>query len=423
MTHYVIIGSGNAGVTAAETIREHDKRNKITLINGEGRAFYFRSGLLEFLKGELGEEQMMARPLKFFNLKTIDVLDGINVQKIVPETKQVIIDKDNIIKYDKLLIATGAVPAIPDIEGAELRGVKTCRTYEDVLDIIELAKHSRYVAIIGGGILGIELADALTKKNNKVILLETEARLGTGLLDPCTALRVLDELGKRRIEVRLKETAKELRGKEGHVSEVRTTKGKIIKTNLVIFCTGTLPNTDFMAGSGINTNKGVVVDNNLRTSDSNIFAAGDVAEINDPESGEHLLRQSWYDSARMGEVAALNMIGEDAKYYPAVRYHSTSILDTPYTCVGELSPKIKLKKDYEVLHSNCKKTDDHRLFILKNNRIIGASFFGERRCASAVRELVEKRIDISSIKKKILDPEFDFDYLLIKQKAEMQRDE
>ncbi|MBW3017866.1 NAD(P)/FAD-dependent oxidoreductase, partial [Candidatus Woesearchaeota archaeon] len=94
MTHYVIIGSGNAGVTAAETIREHDKRNKITLINGEGRAFYFRSGLLEFLKGELGEEQMMARPLKFFNLKTIDVLDGINVQKIVPETKQVIIDKD-----------------------------------------------------------------------------------------------------------------------------------------------------------------------------------------------------------------------------------------------------------------------------------------------------------------------------------------
>ncbi|MBD3259771.1 hypothetical protein GF371_04035 [Candidatus Woesearchaeota archaeon] len=423
MTHYVIIGCGNAGVTAAETIRKHDKKNKITIVNGENKPFYFRSGLVEFLKKELEEERLLARPKKFFELKRIDVLDGIKVQKVVPETKQIIIDKDNIIKYDKLLIATGAVPKIPEIKGTELRGVKTCRTFIDALDIMELAKHSRHVVVVGGGILGIELADALTKRNNKVTILEKEAKLGTGLMDPCTAIRVLEDLNRRRIDVRLRETVKELRGKEGHVSEVRTTKGKIIKTNLVIFCTGSSPNTSFLSGSGIHTDEGIIVDNNLRTNYSEIYAAGDVAQINDPDSGNHIIRPGWYESANMGETAAMNMIGEDSKYYPAIRYRSTAILGVPYTCIGEISPRVRSRKEYEVLHSNCKKTDDHKLFIIKNNRIVGASFFKDRRCALAVKELVEKGTDVSGVKKQLLDPGFDFDYLLIKQRAEIRNEE
>jgi nitrite reductase (NADH) large subunit len=412
MSHYVIIGSGNAGVTAAETIREYDKKCKITLINGESKRFYFRSSLLEFIKGEIAEEQMMARPKKFYQLKNIDLLDNIRAQKIVPETKQVIIDKDNIIKYDKLLIATGAVTSLPNIKGTELRGVKTCRSFADVQDIIELAKHSKNVVVIGGGILGIELADALSKKNNRVTLLEAETRLGGKLFDPCTALRVLEELHKKRIDVRLKEGAKELRGREDHVSEVRTTKGKILKTNLVIFCTGMRPNVNFLHGSGLDIEKGILVDNTLKTNDNNIYAAGDVAQVNVPEYGEHVLRQNWYESAKMGEVAALNMIGESATYYPAVRYHCTNITGIPYACIGELSPKSKLRKEYEVMHSNCKKTNNHKLFILKRNKITGASFFGERNSALIVKELAEKGVDVSSAKKQLLEENFDFYNLL-----------
>jgi len=412
MSHYVIIGSGNAGVTAAETIREHDKKSKITLINGESKRFYFRSSLLNYVKGEVKEEELLARPKKFYQLKNIDLLDNIRAQKIVPETKQVIIDKDNIIKYDKLLIATGAVPVFPDIKGTELRGVKTCRSFADVQEIIGLAKHSRNVVIVGGGILGIELAYSLSKLNNRVTLLESETRLGGKLLDPCTAIRVLEELGKKHIAVRLKEGAKELRGKEDHVSEVRTSKGKILKTNLVIFCTGIRPNVRFLHGSGLEIDKGILVDNTLRTNDVNIFAAGDVAQVNVAEKGEHVLRQNWYESAKMGEVAALNMIGESATYYPAVRYHCTNILDIPYACIGELSPKSKLRKEYEVIHSNCKKTDDHKLFILKKNRIIGASFFGERNSALAVKELAEKNVDVGGAKRSFLEHNFDFENLL-----------
>jgi len=422
MSHYVIIGSGNAGVTAAETIREHDKKSKITLINGESKIFYFRSSLLGFIKGEVGEEQMMARPKKFYQLKNIDLLDNIKAQKIVPETRQVIIDKDNIIKYDKLLITTGAVPSLPDIKGIELSGVKTCRSFANVQDIIELAKHSRNVVVVGGGILGIELAEALSKRNNRVTLLESESRLGSKLFDPCTAIRVLEELNKKRIDVRLKEGAKELRGREDHVSEVRTTKGKILKTNLVIFCTGMKPNVNFMNGSGIHIDKGILVDNTLKSNDNNVFAAGDVAQVNVPEIGEHVLRQNWYESAKMGEVAALNMIGESSTYYPAVRYHCTNILGIPYACIGELSPKSKLRKEYEVVHSNCKKTDNHRLFILKNNKITGASFFGERNCALAVKELAEKGIDISSAKKQLLDEHFDFYSLLPRVSQEKEEE-
>ncbi|MBW3010802.1 FAD-dependent oxidoreductase [Candidatus Woesearchaeota archaeon] len=422
--HYVIIGNGVAGITAAETIRDSDKKGRITIITNEHYNSYFRPALTKYLKGDLDEESLLLKPIKFYEKQNIGVINK-NVTKVIPETNQVVLEGTGLVKYDKLLIATGASPIMDTWPGAELNGVHTLRNMNDAKNIMTKARIHRRVVIIGAGILALQVAEAMYKLGNRVTLLVRENQIGIPVLDTCVSRKLFTRMTDAGIDIRLNEAAKEFRGKDGEVIEVKSTKGKIYKTNLVVVAIGVRPNISFLNGSGISIDEGIIVDDKLKTNHQNIYAAGDCVQFKDTKFFQYEDRRSWFPAAKMGQIAGQNMLEGNLSFNPGIFSNFTSFFGLPYVFMGDFNPKLSLKerKQYRLIHLGCKIGDKHKAVVLKDGRIIGASFYGDRTNAEVFKKLIDKQMNVDLIATRLFDPMLDLKSLLIEKKPEPEEKE
>jgi nitrite reductase (NADH) large subunit len=307
--HYCIIGNGVAGTEAALTIRSQDKSSAITIITQSAYHMYYRPRLIEYLAGEIKPENLYIYKPTVYDEKRIEILFKTEVVDIDKNDKITTLHNGSKIKYDKLCIATGAAPNMPDITGKNLKGVFTIRDIEDADAIIAHIENAsnKNIAVVGGGLLGLETAYSLCKRGFHVTVIEFFDRLLPRQLDSEGAALLQKLLEQKGLQFILSDSVTNIIG-DSYVQKVQCKSGKELNAATVIFSTGIKARTDLAKVCGLAVNRGIIIDNYLQTSDSDIFAAGDPTEYNGICYG------IWPAALQQGKLAGLNMAGVKQEY-------------------------------------------------------------------------------------------------------------
>jgi 3-phenylpropionate/trans-cinnamate dioxygenase ferredoxin reductase subunit len=335
---FIIVGGGLAGAIAAQTLREEGFDGSITLLGQEPNAPYERPPLSkDYLQGKADRDSIFVHAEPWYAEHEVDLSLGAAVTSLDPAARTVTTDTGAQLHYDKLLLATGSKPRRLEVPGADLDGVHYLRNVEDSERIkIEFARAER-VVIIGAGWIGLETAAAARAAGLDVTLLVSGDMPLQRVLGPEVA-PIFDDLHRSHgVDLRYRTTATELTGRNGAVTGLILSDGSTIDADMIIIGIGAVPRTELAAAAGLKIDNGIVVDEHLRTSDPDIFAAGDIAQTYNPRLGRHIRVEHWANARRQGAIAAKAMLGQDAiDLRPSYFYTDQYDLGMEYT--GDIGP-------------------------------------------------------------------------------------
>jgi 3-phenylpropionate/trans-cinnamate dioxygenase ferredoxin reductase component len=311
--HFVIVGGGLAGATAARTLRAEGFEGKLTVLCRELHYPYLRPPLSKgFLLGTEPQESVPVLPRDWYAEHQVDLWLGTAATAIDPPAHSVSLDSGTTIDYSRLLVATGSIPRRPDLPGIGLGGVLTYRTLDDCLRLKELlGAGGRRVVLVGSGWIGTELAAAARTFGNDATVL---SRSGIPLVSAIgpelgSYFRTLHESrGVRFAEG----TAVELQGEDGSAIGVLTSSGEVLPADVVVVAVGAVPDTRLAEEAGLDVDNGILTDAGLHTSAADVFAAGDVANAVHPFTGERHRSEHWNNALMGGKAVARSMLGQDA---------------------------------------------------------------------------------------------------------------
>jgi 3-phenylpropionate/trans-cinnamate dioxygenase ferredoxin reductase component len=337
-SNFVIVGGGMAGAIATQSLREEGFDGKITLLAQELNAPYERPPLSkEYLQGKADRDSIFVNPEPWYAEHQVDLSLGTAVTSLDPASRTVTTAAGTELRYDKLLLTTGSAPRRLDMPGADLDGVYYLRNVEDSERIkIEFARAQR-VVIIGAGWIGLETAAAARAAGVDVTLLVSGDLPLEHVLGPEVAPIFADLHRNHGVDPRYRTTAAELIGGNGAATGVVLSDGTQVDADMIIVGIGAIPRTELAAAAGLKIDNGVVVDEHLRTSDPDVFAAGDIAQTYNPRLGRHIRVEHWANARRQGAVAAKAMLGQDAAdVRPSYFFTDQYDLSMEYT--GDIGP-------------------------------------------------------------------------------------
>jgi NADPH-dependent 2,4-dienoyl-CoA reductase/sulfur reductase-like enzyme len=350
MEHIVIIGNGIAGVTTARHIRKLSNK-KITLISAESEYFFSRTALMYVYMGHMKFEHTQPYENWFWKKNNIDLVHGY-VDQVNPEEKVVTLSDSTSISYDKLVIATGSKPNKFGWPGQDLEGVQGLYSKQD-LELLEQNapnnKVCKRAVIVGGGLIGIELAEMLRTRNIPVTFLVRESSFWNGILPSGESQMINEHILEHHIDLRLNASLQEIKPDEnGRVKSVVIAEtGEEIVCNLVGLTAGVTPNIDFLKDSDIELGRGVKVNRFLETNVKDIYAIGDCAEQHEAIGNRRPIEAVWYTGRMMGETLAQTLCGNPTEYRPGHWFNSAKFLDIEYQTYGWVFPE-KTKMDNEM---------------------------------------------------------------------------
>ena len=270
-TKYLIIGNSAGGIGAAEAIREVDKAGSITIVSDEPYHCYSRPLIAKYLTGERTFEGMLFRPLDFYEQNTIDARLGHKVTGLGLDKRTATLESGERITWERLLIASGGVPIVPDTTGLDKRGVFNFISLDDARAISELVDSATKAVVIGGGLIGISATEALSKRGLEVTVVEMKDRILNTILDEEASRMAAETLENAGIRVITDNTVAEIMGKDW-VSSVVLSDGEEIPCSLLVVAIGVLPRIDLVQGTDIKGNRGIVVDRTMATNYPDVYA-------------------------------------------------------------------------------------------------------------------------------------------------------
>ncbi|GLX92364.1 FAD-dependent oxidoreductase [Herbidospora sp. NBRC 101105] len=311
---FVIIGAGLAGAKAAATLREEGYQGGVTLLGAEHERPYERPPLSKgYLQGSTELEKVYVHPEGWYREHDVDLRLGTAATAIDRSSRQVVLGTGERVAYEKLLIATGATPRPLPVEGADLDGVHYLRTVADSQALRAAFAHGGNVVVIGGGWIGLETAAAARKAGCDVTVIEPEPTPLHRALGPEMGEVFAGVHRRNGVDLRLGAKVARLTG-DGHVREVVLESGEAIPADDVIGGIGVAPNVELARDAGLEIGTGILVDAALRSSDPDIYAAGDVAEAVNPLLNRRIRVEHWANALNQGPVAARSMLGQDVVY-------------------------------------------------------------------------------------------------------------
>lgn len=380
---FVIAGAGVAGVSAAEKIREHSPQAEITLLSTEAEVPYYRLNLTRYLAGEIARDTLPIHSAAWYKENAIELICDAHVEQLDTAGRKITLSGGGCVPYDKLIFTTGSHPFIPPLDGVKLNGVMTLRTAADADAILEAVKRGVACVCIGGGVLGIETAGALARQGADVTMLESHAWLMPRQLNERAGAVLEQHMTELGVKV-LKNARTALIEGEECVSGIKLQDGRRIPAGLVILATGVRPNTVLARKAGLEVNSGIVVDNHMRTSVAEIYAAGDVAEHNGQLYG------AWAASQFQGAIAALNAVGISTPFGGLSRASTIKALGIDITSIGRFMPE---DGSYIVLEEA--QAGKYTCYVMHDGRITGAILIGNAGLAAKVKQAVEEGRDFS----------------------------
>ncbi len=414
MDTYLIIGMGPAGVAAGEAIRAQHPNAKIILIGAEPEGYYSRPGLAYYLSGELPEKGLYPFTDDDFRRLKFQRVFG-RVEDIHPQAHQVELHDGRIFSYDRLLVATGARARTVDVPGSSLRGVVILDTLKGTRRIVKLARRARTAVVIGGGITALELVEGLRARGVKTHYFLRRDRYWANVLDESESRIVEHRLQEGGVRIHYHTELAEISGKREKVSGVITKKGERIKCQLVAIAIGIMPRIDLALKAGLATDRGVLVNEFLETSSPDVFAAGDVAQVYDPLTGQTVVDSLWGPAREQGHTAGLNMAGIATPYHKGVPFNVTRLAGLTTTIIGtvgrgadadlvgiargdsetwrQLPDAIAAQANFDVNHLRIMVGKDH---------LIGALVMGDQTLSQPLRRLIEQKAVIRPIREDLL---------------------
>lgn len=398
---FVIIGDGIAGATAAVTLRKRSG-DPITVLTDEGEPLYNRVTIKDFAKGTIADEKCKIHDLQFYDKNDIELRLHTRVRNIDDVNKVVITEDREQIPYTKLLIATGGVPRRLGLPNDDAPGAHRFWTFVDARHIKADAEANRGKpgVTIGAGLLGIDIAVIFGIHGVRVNYVmrgnrwwrEGISKTGSEIVE-----RVLAEKG---VNCTFAQTPSEFTvDGAGRVSGVRCLGGNVYPCSIAGYAVGLNYNLRLIAGTRVKKGEGILTDSYLRTSVPDVFAAGDIVQYYDIVLERINMNGSWSNAKRSGEVAALNMLGENVEYR-FVDTYSINHFDFMIGSVGSVLGESDAERRFS--------DTDYKRFVFKGNRLVGAVFVGSLALQGPIKKLIVNKTDLSKVKEQLLEPSFDW---------------
>jgi len=398
----VIVGSGLAGTLAAKAVRELDAGAEIEIFGEERYPYYPRPNLIEYLAGRLPYDKLFAFPEGWAERQRITVRPSEKVARLWAGERRIETVSGLQRSYDVLLLATGARAALPPVEGITGPGVFVLRTLDDAIALVEHLGTRRRAAVLGGGLLGLEVARAVRSRGVEVVVVEYFDRLLPRQLDPAAAAILRVQLEKDGIAVRLGSVANEILG-AGGVRGVRLESGERIEADTVIVAAGIVPDVTVAREAGLRAGRGIVVDDHMSTSAPGVYAAGDVAEH---RGRVHGIIPAAFEQAR---TAAHSLTGRQKPYAGTVPLNTLKVAGLYVTSVGEIDA---LGEGAEELVRSVPESGLYKKIVLRDGRLVGGIWMGTKKGAAEIGRLVALAKPVGSFKDDLLADDFDFTEIL-----------
>lgn len=328
MYDYLIVGNGIAGLKAAESIRKKDENASIVIISKAADYTYWRTKLSELICKDFTNDDILVKKLDWYEKNNIEVKLQNEVEKLDLEGKKAILKNGEEIEYGKALIATGSNPFVPPIKNIDTKGVFAIRTVDDLNSFKKHINENKKVIIIGGGLLGLEAAFSIKNSGCEVLVIETFDYILGKQLDNELSLKLEKELNNAGIETSTGKNTSEILEKDGKVCGIKLDDGTEIEGGTILVQTGVRNDLDVAINSGLKTERGIIVDETLKTSDENVYAAGDCMQLGQATIG------LWTASMEMGQIAGSNMTGDNKTYQTPKPFSSLLLGDIKLFSAG-----------------------------------------------------------------------------------------
>jgi NAD(P)H-nitrite reductase large subunit len=418
---YVIAGAGAAGITAAETIRSLDPKGEILIFSNEPYGFYSRPGLAYYLTGEIPESQLYPMEIDFFKKLNFKMFQS-GITALYPDRHLIQIDQGNQIHFDRLLIATGSTAVQPELPGNNLEGVVKLDNMDDAREILKRIRKTKQAVVVGGGITALEIVEGFLARRIKTHFFLRKDRYWGNVLDETESNIILTRLKHEGVHLHFHTELAEISGKKGRVNSVQTKNQETIPCQMVAIAIGVRPNISFAIKAGLKTERGLIVDNFMRTSEPDIYAAGDVAQVIDPLSGKSTMDVLWGIAREQARVAAWNMVGKQTPYERSTPMNVTRLAGLTTTIIGmvgngrgndpdlleitrgdsetwrEIPDAIIAQEDFDV---------NRIRLLVGNENILGAVVIGDQTLSQPIQRLITEQVNIGPIKDQLTQPEAD----------------
>ena len=403
MAEHVIIGDGIAGSSAAETIREEDPDAEVTVVTDEGEALYNRILIKEFAKGKLPEAPISIHDASWYEERDIELRLDTYVAEVDTDAHELHTHDGDTIEYEKLLVATGGTPTQLPVENSDAEGIHHFWTFEDARSIKEHAERADRGVVVGAGLLGIDLAAICGAQDVEANYL---------MRGDCWWRYALSEEGAEIIHRALRDNGVEPVFQSG-VDHFETEGGEVVAAvdpngerydaDFVGVAIGLDFNTEFLRGSGIKLDDGIVVDEYMQTGVEDVYAAGDLTRFNDLILGEYGQNGSWGSAKKQGSVAGRNMATDDTtEAFSWVSSYSITHFDFPFLSFGH--PTLgddSVERKYS--------EEEWRRVALKDGRVVGGVLIGDLAPQSKLKKLAREQVDVSGKEEALLAEDIDMD--------------
>lgn len=412
MEHIVIIGNGISGVTVARHIRKLSDK-KITIVSAETDYFFSRTALMYIYMGHMKFEHTQPYENWFWKKNRIELKKGY-VKNIETKSKTLHFAEGDSLRYDKLVIATGSKPNKFGWPGQDLDGVMGMYHKQDLEKLEHYAPNNKVckrAVIVGGGLIGIELAEMLNSRNIPVTFLVREDSFWNGVLPEGESAMINRHIKNHHIDLRLGVNLQEIKADEnGKVKSIIIPEtGEEIECDVVGLTAGVTPNIDFIKESGIETGRGVKVNRFLETNVQGVYAIGDCAEQHEGINGRRPIEAVWYTGRMMGEVLAQTICGNRIQYNPGHWFNSAKFLDIEYQTYGWVFSE-RSKQDYEQ-HFHWKHEDDTKCITVAYNKdtnaFLGINTFGIRMRHETFDTWLTEERDVDYVMNHLSEANFD----------------
>jgi nitrite reductase (NADH) large subunit len=414
MQRYVIVGSGAAGIAAAEAIRSVDRYGEILMVSEDPFGYYSRPGLAYYLSGEIPERSLFPFSATDYSQLKLKLHSG-RVMGINRVAHEIVLADNTRLPYDRALLATGSYAAQVSVPGADLEGVVKLDNLQDAQHILKLARRAQRAVVVGGGITALEIVEGLASRRVKIDYFLRGDRYWSNVLDETESRIVEQRLKDGGVQICYQTELAEIAGRQGQVCGAITTDGRYIQCQIIAIAIGVKPRIELAEAAGLHVERGVLVNQFLQTNDTDIFAAGDIAQTYDPFTGKSVMDTLWGPARDQGRIAGLNMAGRSITYCKEMAFNVTRLAGLTTTIIGtvgrgqesdlvgiargeselwrQLPDAITAQSDFEV----------NRLRMMVGQQaLLGTIVMGDQTLSPALQQMVKASANISPIRERLL---------------------
>ena len=408
--HIVIIGNGISGVSVAKSLREYSDA-EITIVSSESISFFSRPALMYVFMGKMRFKDILPLPSDYWVKNKIKQVYGA-AKEIDTENQKIILDNGSVLSYDKLVLALGSQPKSLGLGEFNLEGIQGFYSLQDVEKLQDSSKKIKHASIIGGGLIGVELAEMFVSRGISFTFWVREKWFGSNFLPKEEAEMVTNHLISKNINIKFEREVIGFEADDSNmVKSVELQSGEKVDSDLVCVCIGVEPKVDWLKSTEVQTKAGVLVNAHLQTNMPSIYAVGDCVECINPVHGRKSIETLWYTGRLMGEYLGKNILHENPPpYEPGIYFNSAKFFDVEYQIYGDVPTSFSESYGTVFWKHPTNYKSIRLVFNARNDEFIGCCVLGIRFRQEVCEKWIKEKWKISEVLPLLSEANFDSEF-------------